>query len=51
VEESAEIQWKFPVSIYSIFFGEKMRQNFTAQLQEEFSRLKELCETANHASN
>jgi uncharacterized protein YndB with AHSA1/START domain len=51
VVEYAEIRWKFPVSIYATFFGEKMRQNITAQLQEEFSRLKELCETANHASN
>ena len=40
----ADIRWKFPVNIYGIFFGEKLRQNITTQLKTEFGRLKQLCE-------
>ena len=44
VIEDSDIRWKFPVNIMSIFLGEKMKQGILAQLQAEFSRLKELCE-------
>ena len=40
----ANIKWKFPVNIISIFMGNKMRQGILAQLQDELSKLKELCE-------
>jgi hypothetical protein len=41
----ANVKWKFPVNMISIFMGEVMRQNITAQLEDELSRLKELCES------
>jgi len=44
VAEDAEVRWKFPVNIYSMFFGEKIRQGILAQLRNEFGRLKKLCE-------
>ena len=40
----ANVKWKFPVNIISIFIGNKMRQSILAQLQDELSKLKELCE-------
>ena len=40
----ANIKWKFPVNIISIFMGNKMRQGILAQLQDELNKLKELCE-------
>lgn len=47
--ENSNVQWKFPMNIISIFLGNKMRQSILAQLQDEFKRLKELCEA--EASN
>ncbi len=47
VLECAKVQWKFPLNIYSIFFGQKMRRGILAQLQTEFARLKEICESGN----
>lgn len=43
----ANVRWKFPVNIISIFMGAKMRQNILAQLQDELIKLKELCESEN----
>ena len=40
----ANIEWKFPVNIISIFMGKKMRQSILAQLEDELNKLKELCE-------
>lgn len=45
LEYHANVKWKFPVNIISIFMGKVMRQNITAQLEDELSKLKELCET------
>ncbi len=44
VIEDADVQWKFPVNIYGLFAGEKLRQGILAQLQDEFRKLKALCE-------
>lgn len=51
LEESAEVQWKFPVNLYGILFGEKIRQGILAQLQNEFGKLKELCEEDIHGGS
>lgn len=40
----ANVRWKFPVNVISLFMGGKMRQNISAQSQKEFEKLKELCE-------
>jgi carbon monoxide dehydrogenase subunit G len=40
----ANIKWKFPVNIISIFMGKKMRQSILDQLQDELSKLRELSE-------
>lgn len=42
--QSANIHWKFPVNVISLFIGAKMKQRFSAQSQKEFETLKELCE-------
>lgn len=44
VAEEADVQWKFPVSAYALLFGERLKQGVLAQLQDEFSKLKALCE-------
>jgi carbon monoxide dehydrogenase subunit G len=44
LDYDANIKWKFPVNIISIFMGEKMRHSILAQLREELGKLKELCE-------
>ncbi len=44
VSECANVNWKFPVKLYSLFFAEKMRQGIVSQLRAEFARLKDLCE-------
>ena len=40
----ADIHWKFPVNVISLFMGNKMRQSILAQLQSELGKLKEFCE-------
>ena len=42
--QTANIRWKFPVNVISVFMGSKMMQNISAQSQKEFEKLKELCE-------
>ncbi len=44
--QNANVRWKFPVNVISIFMGGKMRQGISAQSQKEFEKLKELCERA-----
>ncbi len=44
LQETADVHWRFPVNVLSLFFGEKMRQGILAQLQREFTTLKQLCE-------
>ena len=43
--QNANVHWKFPVNVISIFMGVKMKQNISAQAQDEFKKLKELCES------
>jgi len=42
--QTANVRWKFPVNVISVYMGSKMRQNISAQSQKEFEKLKELCE-------
>jgi uncharacterized protein YndB with AHSA1/START domain len=42
--QSADIRWKFPVNIISLFAGERFRQGLLTQAQYEFGRVKTLCE-------
>jgi uncharacterized protein YndB with AHSA1/START domain len=44
--QNANVRWKFPVNVISIFMGVKIKQNITAQSQKEFEKLKELCENS-----
>ena len=44
--QNANVRWKFPVNVISIFMGGKMRQGISAQSQKEFEKLKELCESS-----
>ena len=43
--QNANVRWKFPVNVISIFMGSKIKQNISAQSQKEFEKLKELCES------
>jgi len=43
--QSANVRWKFPVNVISIFMGAKIKQNISTQAQKEFEKLKELCES------
>ena len=43
--QNANVRWKFPVNVISIFMGAKIKQNISAQAQKEFEKLKELCES------
>ncbi|MBT3337974.1 MAG: DUF3284 domain-containing protein [Anaerolineae bacterium] len=40
----ADIRWKFPVNIMSVFIGWKIKQKIIAQLAGELNTLKLLCE-------
>lgn len=44
LSQTANVRWKFPVNIISLFMGSMMRQNISVQSQKEFKKLKELCE-------
>lgn len=44
LDYDATIQWKFPVNIISLFIGKKMKESIIAQSDEEFEKLKDLCE-------
>jgi hypothetical protein len=41
----ANIRWKFPMNIVSLFAGRNMAQNLTGQLESEVLELKRICET------
>lgn len=41
----ANVRWKFPVNVISLFMGGKIKQNISTQSQKEFEKLKELCES------
>ena len=40
----ATINWKFPMSIVSLFIRKKMEEGLTKQLKSEVQELKKLCE-------
>ena len=42
--QNANVRWKFPVNVISLFMGAKIKQNISIQAQKEFKKLKELCE-------
>ncbi len=44
--QDADVQWKFPVNLFSIFVGDKIRQKILAQADAEFHKLKNLCEAS-----
>lgn len=44
LSQTANVRWKFPVNIISLFMGSMMRQNISVQSQKEFKKLKEFCE-------
>jgi len=44
LDYQANIKWKFPVNVISIFMGNKMRQSILGQLRDELGTLKEICE-------
>lgn len=44
VEAKADIRWKFPLNLVSLVAGGKMRRKIAAQLHDEFTGLKALCE-------
>ena len=41
----ANINWKFPVNIISVFVGHKIKRNIMTQLENELNKLKKLCES------
>ena len=44
LEYEANVKWKFPVNIISLFIGKKMKEAIKAQSDEEFARLLVICE-------
>ena len=40
----ANIRWKFPMNIVSLFTGKKIARNLTTQLESEVLELKRICE-------
>ena len=42
--QNANVRWKFPINVISIFIGIKIKQKIAAQSQKEFRALKELVE-------
>jgi hypothetical protein len=45
VTTRADIRWKFPMSIISIFIGRKIKEGITNQTKSELTELKRLCES------
>jgi hypothetical protein len=41
----ANINWKFPMNLLSIFIGNKMKKGITEQMESEILELKRICET------
>jgi len=42
--QTANVRWKFPVNVISLFMGAKIKQGISEQSQKEFEKLKGLCE-------
>ena len=40
----ADVRWKFPMSVISLFAGGKMKRSLEEQLRQESLKLKQLCE-------
>jgi uncharacterized protein YndB with AHSA1/START domain len=47
VSYTAHVRWKFPVNLISLFAGGAIRRKIMAQSEQEFARLKQLCEGPN----
>jgi len=45
VTQSADIRWRSFMKVMSIFLGQRIKKEITAQSQREFAKLKSLCET------
>jgi hypothetical protein len=41
----ADIQWKFPMNIMSLFIGGKIKKGIADQLEAEINELKRICES------
>ena len=41
---TSNIHWRFPVSLVSLFAGRTIKKKIMAQSNEEFAKLKQLCE-------
>ena len=42
----AKINWKFPMNIFSLFVGNKMKESILQQMESEILELKRICETS-----
>jgi uncharacterized protein YndB with AHSA1/START domain len=40
----ADVHWKFPMSIVSLFIGTRLRRNLLSEAQTEFTKLKQLAQ-------
>lgn len=47
VSYTAQVHWKFPVNVMGLFAGSVIKRKIMAQSEQEFARLKELCEGPN----
>jgi uncharacterized protein YndB with AHSA1/START domain len=47
---TSDVKWLFPVNVMSTFAGRTIRRRIVAQYDEEFARLKGLCEAPNASS-
>ena len=45
VSIEAIIEWKFPLNVISLLFGQRMKKKITKELESELNELKRLCET------
>ena len=43
----SNVRWSFPVNVVSLFAGRAIKRKIVAQADQEFARLKELCEAPN----
>jgi len=43
--QTADIRWRSFMKVMSIFLGQRIKKEITAQSQREFAKLKTLCET------
>ena len=45
VSIEAIIEWKFPMNVISLLFGQRLKKKITQELDAELNELKRLCET------